>query len=167
MSGSGKVVDLVRPAAESSPNDSDLSRLDPNWTLVPPGKYEVAFVSAAKVRLNFREVWTIDFRIVSLGVGFGWPIRGHVAAVKPQQRLTPSMKYVGWYSAATLLKPPKHLHQIHPRSFLADRSFLVKVRTVERDRDGNERPEALHYSVVQTILKQTAGPPASGWRDHR
>ena len=163
--GEGSVVPLPKRAVEShsvAPSEAlptSEAEDDSHWPLVPPGEYQLAFVSERKVPMWGRPVWFVRMKIVDPGEHFGivlpWPLN----AIPEGKRPTPGMDFTNAFNAATERKPPKDLWRRRPRSFLDGCVFRTRVRSITRTFRGVERPPAGHYSRVECLIERISGTP--------
>ena len=163
--GKGSVVPLtMRPVEshEDSPIEAfptteaedDLAR-----PLVPPGEYQIAFVSESKAKMWGRSVWYVRMRIVDPGEYFGivllWPLN----AIPEGKRPTPGTDFADAFDKATECRLPKDLWRRRPRSFLSGCVFQARVRSITRTFRGVERSQAGHYSRVECLIERISGEP--------
>ena len=126
--------------------------------LIPEGDEEVMFVAEKKLKWFKRQVWVVLFQIVSGDHGGAvLPMWINVPRSDRPVRMSHTLAQV--YVAATGAKPPRDLARRRPSSFFKDCVFLVRVRTVKRDMNHVERPEAASYSRVAYLIRRTAGTP--------
>jgi hypothetical protein len=117
--------------------------------LIPEGRHEAMCVKVRKQTLPLwkREVAVLEFRILD---------GPHAnTALERFHRVTGSVGrhssfYREWTIAASRL--PKRGEHMRASKFCG-KLFLVEVRTVKRDRDQRESPQALWYSKVARVLE--------------
>ena len=148
-----KVVEIVGDELEPDGDD---------WpVLVPPGEYELAFVSDEKFYnpIFGRWIWNISMKIMDAGEHCGKIIPFYLDAIPMGKRPTS-----GWYISSAFLiaterRPPKDLCRRRPRSFMDGCVFRAQVKTSMRDSHGVKLPEAGHKSKVKCLVERIAGTP--------
>ena len=147
------VVEIISDEPEPDGDDSPV--------LVPPGEYELAFVSDEKFYNPIwrRWIWNISMKIMDAGEHFGKVIPFYLDAIPMGKRPTS-----GWYISSAFLiaterRPPKDLCRRRPRSFMDGCVFRAQVKTSMRDSHGVKLPEAGHKSKVTCLVERIAGTP--------
>ena len=126
--------------------------------LVEPGEYSLGFAAEKRITLYKRTLWAVTFRILDAREANGAEVR-LFATIPISPRPRPSWKLAALWAAGTRSRPPRDLARRRPSNYLADCTFRARVRTVALDWRGEERPEALQYSVVERLIERTAGVP--------
>jgi len=126
--------------------------------LIPPGRYEVSFVSEKKFRWFGRLVWLCKFRIVD-GPHSGAELPIWFNIPPKNEFIHRSHALARAYVVATGMRPPKRLHWHPPSWFLQGCTFSAEIRTVRRDTNGIERPEEASYSRVDYLIQRLSGCP--------
>jgi hypothetical protein len=131
----------------------------PYETIVPEGKYEVAFIRCEEGTAYREKRWFGHFEIVDLGnQHHGKPVLRFWNI--PKGRVARTSNLFRDYVAVTNRRPP--MQGIKPDKFLKGCIVEVEVVTVEHRNEGRQRikfPESCHYSKINRILRRTAGTP--------
>jgi hypothetical protein len=150
---SAKVLEIPREEPEPDADD---------WpVLVPPGEYDLAFVSEEKFYnpLWRRWVYCILMKIMDTGEHFGKIIPFYLNAIPKDKRPTTGRYIYSAYLVSTERRPPKDLWRRRPSSFMDGCVFRAKVRTSMTDSHGVKLPEAGHKSKVKCLVERIAGTP--------
>ncbi len=132
---------------------------DPYESLVTPGEYTVALANVQRCVLFQRPTWETIWLIQDDGEHFGLPLYCWWRIPDRGTPIRPSHSLAIAYTAATELRPPRDLARRNPFWFLADSRFRAAVRTVNRNRHGQKRPDAASYSRVDYLIELVAGTP--------
>ena len=143
----------------TEPRSTEEPENDASWTFVPPGEYEVAFVSEERARVWNRQVWFVKMRIVTLGEHLGSLLLYPLNALPKGKRPTTGHYICSAFLIATERRPPKNLWRLRPSSFLSECVFSARIRTIEKDSKGVVLPPAGHHSRVDCLLKRLSGLP--------
>ncbi len=140
---------------------------DPMETLVPQGRYRMSYLGHDEGNSYGRPVWFVRFQITEPG-GYEGRVVLRFYNIPKGARLARSSNLAIDFINLTGLRPPATLT---PDWFLKGCEVLGKVVTVRERVDGRrriQRPETLHYSKVDELLKITAGsPPCMAGRPQR
>ena len=128
---------------------------DATATLVAEGRYEVGFAGERRVRFFGRDLWLVGFEVVQPGPRQGLLLAMWLNIPGGRARMSSSMARA--WVIATGERPPPDLRRRRPSSYLAGCYFEAHVRTVSKDLDGVERPEAASYSRIAHLRRLTAG----------
>jgi hypothetical protein len=131
---------------------------DPGYPLIPEGEYQAVLKHCSLEQLWSRWVWICWFQI-STGEHQGAEVPFYMT--KPTDEKSRRMRR-GWkvsttYAVATGRRPPKNIARLNPKTYLAEKVFLVKVGAVPTDFQGNEVPEAARYSKIKTLVRPLTG----------
>ncbi len=133
-------------------------KLPADWdgteVLVPDADYEVVFAGERKVRYFGSDRWVLAFQVTE---GFYGGELLPLWLKVPDGRVRISHAMALAYSVATDLRAPQNLARLRPSRFLGDTAFMARTRTIKKNLHGVERPEALHYSRIDFLIKRTAG----------
>jgi hypothetical protein len=135
------------------------SKADPFETRVPDSEYLVAYVAQELARSFGRTFWVVIFQIVQEGPFFGLPLRRFYNLPAPGRKLRRGSNLFTEYVVATGRRPPPDPHRLRPGQFLQGCEFLARVVTVTRDKNQVVRPQELHYSRIDALLRRTSGIP--------
>lgn len=150
---SAKILKIPRAKPESDTED---------WpVLVPPGEYNLAYVSDKSFTHPVwkRKVWNISMKIIDPGEHFGKVISYYLNSIPNDQRPTPGWHITSAFIIATSRKPPKDLSRRRPRSFMECCVFRARVKTSKKDSHGVELPEVGHKSKVECLIERISGSP--------
>ena len=157
MSGSN---DKRRRRGRKAGSDPELAKLDPYDTRIPDGEYSVVFVSEDRFRNHNRYVWAVKLSIVD-GDHMGLPIFFFLNVPPLRKQRTLSAKLSLAYEAATGKRAPARIAKRRPGSFMADKLLVGQTRTVEHNINGESRPLAARYSVIDRLVPLPV-PSSSG-----
>lgn len=130
---------------------------DPYSTLVPPGHYDVGYVSHELRRGLFgRDVFAIKMRIIQTGEHFEKPIWFFLTVAERGKPRGRSSRVASTYALATGHLPPKNLSKMSPADYLSGCHFRAKVKTSTKNSDGVE-VRALAYSKIVFLTETIAG----------
>ena len=127
-------------------------------TLMPEGRYRMAYIKHEDGNAYGRRVWFVWFQIMEPGEYEGLLILRFYNQ-PAGGRLARSSSLAMDFMALTGLRPPANLS---PDYFLKGCEVLGRVVSVTERVDGArriQRPEELHYSKVAELLKITACSP--------
>jgi hypothetical protein len=163
--GEGSVVPLPKRAVGSH-GDAPSQALpatdaddDSHWPFVPPGEYQLAFVSERKVPMWGRPVWFVQMRIIDGGAHFGTTLPWPLNAIPEGKRPTPGWDISSAFAVATNRRPPKDLCRRRPKSFLGGCVFRARIRTIKKNSRGVELPPGAHHSRVDCLIERISGTP--------
>lgn len=140
------------------PSDEEPDPRDPYSTLIPAGAYDVGFLKAERQR-NFGKSSNLIFMRILDGPEADRVILFPVPCIPEGSPPRPNFKYSQLWVACTDRRPPRDLWRRRPKNFMSGCCFRVSVCTVTNDSRGELRPDQLHYSRIEKVLKRIAGTP--------
>lgn len=120
---------------------------------IPPGTYEVAFVKAMKSDFKMRPLLYLTFEVCAPDQYRGVCLL-LVCNIR-QGRFTESCKYWQAWCLASGRRPIRGDRM--STNIFKNKRYLARVRDVVTTWQQAPRPEHLRYSVIDCLLKRTAG----------
>lgn len=145
----------MRKRGRTGGEDEDLGRVGYVPPLVQDGTYSAGFLRAEQGRYEGRDRWFLWFRIVTAGTYFGYELYLSCPFPTTGKTFGFGSKLVRALLVATG-HMPRRRDRISAKMFYG-KAFIIKTRTVKKDRNGRARPADQWYSVIDELLQKEAG----------